>query len=55
MLLVAMAAKTFCTRPSDLMAVADPVLALAFDMASFRKLLDLEKGESKGDPERICL
>lgn len=43
------------SRPSELMAIEDPVMALAFDLASARRALELKDGESKEPAQRICL
>ena len=34
-------AKLFSQRPSDLLEIEDPVLALAFDLAAARRALEL--------------
>jgi hypothetical protein len=38
MLAIVATAKQFSIRPSELMAIADPVLALAFDLAATVRL-----------------
>ncbi|HEV2248716.1 MAG TPA: hypothetical protein VGW37_18895 [Terriglobia bacterium] len=42
-MLVAMAAEKFGCRPSRLVGLNDPVLALDFDLAAAAKLLDAER------------
>jgi hypothetical protein len=43
---VAMAAKTFSQRPSTLLGVRDPVLALALDLAGMERLVELRERAS---------
>ena len=52
---VVMAAQLFSVRPSALMAIEDPVLALEFDLAAAQKLLEWKKGEDSEPAERLCL
>lgn len=42
-MLIAMAANKFGCRPSDLVVIHDPVLALDFDLAATVRLLDAER------------
>lgn len=63
-LLVSMTAQKFGTRPSQLVGLHDPVLALDFDLAAAARLLAAERAaaseaesslaESGSPPRRIC-
>lgn len=58
MLAVALTAKEFCCRPSELMEIRDGVTALAFDLAAMELLLEdrMEQARNNGEaPERLCL
>lgn len=44
-----MAAQKFGCRPSELVVLRDPVLALDFDLAATARLLIAERGEPSGD------
>jgi hypothetical protein len=47
-------AKLFSTRPSTLMAMEDPVLALAFDLAATQRALEMrDDGGNKGPVEKV--
>lgn len=54
MLAVVVTAKQFACRPSALMAIEDPVMALAFDLAACKRALEMERGDSE-PAEQICL
>jgi hypothetical protein len=43
-MLLAIAAQKFGSRPSDLVGLRDPVLALDFDLAAAARLLETERG-----------
>ena len=47
------AAKLFACRPSALLAIEDPVLALAVDLAAAQRMMRAEKDEEP--VERVCL
>ena len=48
MLAIVATAKAFSIRPSDLMAIDDPVLALAFDLAA---AVRLRESAAEGEPD----
>jgi hypothetical protein len=45
---LAKVAVTFSCRPSQLLAIADPVEALMLDLAATRRVMDLERGATDG-------
>ena len=50
--LLALAAQKFACRPSSLVLLSDPVLALDFDLAAAARLLELERAAlAEGAPE----
>ena len=53
MLAIVATAKAFSIRPSDLMAIDDPVLALNFDLAAAVRLR--ESAEEEPDVNRLDL
>lgn len=55
MLAVVATAKQFSIRPSDLLGIEDPVLALSFDMAAMVRLQKAASDEEPGAVNRIDL
>jgi hypothetical protein len=50
-MLLAMAAEKFGCRPSRMVGLRDPVLALDFDLAAAAKLLDVERAAANAMTE----
>jgi hypothetical protein len=55
MLAIMAGAKTWGCRPSSLLAIEDPVLALMVDLAATRRAMEMASGEESGPVERIEL
>jgi hypothetical protein len=55
MIVLTATAKLFSQRPSSLLGVSDPVLALAIDLAAAERALELQSSEHQGPVEQICL
>lgn len=49
---MAIAAKEFGQRPSDLLAIEDPLLALAFDLAALERLVEMRQEALEGPVKR---
>jgi hypothetical protein len=53
---VLVTAEEFSCRPSELLAIEDPVLALAVDLAARQRAVELRSGKEPAGPvERMCL
>lgn len=48
-------AKLFSCRPSSLLRIEDPWVALAFDLAAAKTALEATSGAERHVTERICL
>ncbi len=55
MLAVVATAKQFSLRPSELLGIEDPVLALNFDMAATTRLQQEIEGDGPERVDRVCL
>jgi len=49
------AAKLFSSRPSELLAIEDPVMALAFDLAAVERVAEEQESSSESRVRTISL